>query len=244
MTPQFSRLVNPFFRMVLEGVEQLQRRMSLNLELFRQKLVQELNDAEQGATESPLIKAEDFSLAKKALIYWADEVLTEADARWKDTILERQFYNTRDRGVNFYIIGEKQAKSAHSDVTEVWYLCLALGFVGDIEEAFRMHLNRELPTLRGDTGAPNGTKARRAWAEEIRAQMRPTPLVPPPGRILEGALSQLPGQRLLPMAIAALLTGIVLLSGLWIVDMRLKRAEGAEPSDTQVDTESQEESEG
>lgn len=234
MTPQFARLVNPFFRMVLEGVDQLQRRASVNLELFRQKLVQELNDAEQGATESPSIKMEDFTLAKKAMIYWADEVLTDADARWKDMILERQFYSTRDRGVDFYLVGEKQAKSAHSDVTEVWYLCLALGFLGDIEEAFRMHLNRELPTPRGDTGAPNATKARRAWAEELRAQMRPTPLDPPPGQLLEGALSQLPGQRLLPMAIAALITGVVLLSGLWVIDLRLKRDAGVSSSSAPV----------
>ena len=227
MTPHFARLVNPFFRMILETVADLDRRRGdIDLAVCRQKFVQELNDAEQGASEVSKIRPEDFALAKKALVYWADEVLTMAEVRWKDVILEREFYRTRDRGVDFYITGEKQAKSAHSDVTEVWYLCLTLGFVGDIEEAFRMHLNRELPISSGDTGVPDAKRARRAWAEELRAQMRPTPLTPPNGRLLEGELSNLPGQRLLPMAITAVITAIVLLIGLWIMQTRMNPSGG------------------
>lgn len=228
--------------MVLEAVDNLQRRVAVNLEQFRQKLVQELHDAEQGASEDLPIKPEDFALAKKALIYWADEVLTMADVRWKDMILERQFYASRDRGVDFYITGERQAKSAHSDVTEVWYLCLALGFVGDIEEAFRMHLNRDLPTLPNDSGAPDANKARKAWAEELRIQMRPVALKSPEGRLLEGGLSSLPGHRLFPMSVAALITGIVILVSLWIVSSKQGDNElDSAPDDTESQMEAESE---
>ncbi|MCA8990813.1 MAG: DotU family type IV/VI secretion system protein [Planctomycetaceae bacterium] len=230
MTPNFSRLVNPFFKLVLEAAVDLDRnRDGVDLQLRRQRLVQELNDAEMQADQDRQVRNEDFELAKKALVYWADEVLTMADVRWKDIILERELYGSRDRGHNFYIFGERHAKSAGTDVIEVWYLCLTLGFVGDIEEAFRMHLNRELPTLKGDTGAPDIHKARRAWAEELRMQMRPAEVRPPNGEPLQGKLSPLPGQRLLPMSISAAVTALILVLGVYFIKIRLQPAVAASP---------------
>lgn len=75
----------------------------------------------------------DYDLARFAVFAWIDETilssLWEGKNRWLGEQLQRRYYNTSDAGKLFFerlnTIGPHQV-----DVREVYYLCLAMGFIG------------------------------------------------------------------------------------------------------------------
>ena len=80
----------------------------------------------------------DFELAKKALVYWIDEVLVNSDwsyaKQWKDSTLERELYDTRDRAWQFFDEAKVARTLSRPDSLETFYLCVALGFQGIYRE--------------------------------------------------------------------------------------------------------------
>ena len=73
-------------------------------------------------------------LARRAIIYWMDERLVNADwehaRRWNDQTLELQFLGTRYRARAFYedaILAEGRERL---DAFEVFAVCAGLGFQG------------------------------------------------------------------------------------------------------------------
>jgi type VI secretion system protein ImpK len=76
---------------------------------------------------------EDYDLARFAVFAWADEVILSSPwnekTRWQGEQLQRLYYQTADAGEVFFerlnTIGPHQR-----DVREVYYLCLAMGFMG------------------------------------------------------------------------------------------------------------------
>lgn len=79
------------------------------------------------------ITADDFDLARYAVVAWVDETLLSSEwqnkDRWQKESLQRLYYKTADAGEIFFErlngIGPHQR-----DVREVYYLCLAMGFKG------------------------------------------------------------------------------------------------------------------
>ena len=75
----------------------------------------------------------DYDLARFAVFAWIDEMILssnwEGKNRWLGEQLQRRYYNTSDAGKLFFerlnTIGPHQL-----DVREVYYLCLAMGFIG------------------------------------------------------------------------------------------------------------------
>jgi type VI secretion system protein ImpK len=80
-----------------------------------------------------LFPKDDYDLARFAVCAWVDEAILTSGwkdkDRWKGEQLQRIYYKTADAGIEFYErlnnIGLYQR-----DVREVYYLCLALGFMG------------------------------------------------------------------------------------------------------------------
>ncbi len=96
--------------------------------------------------------AELHQYAKRALIYWIDEVLIAANwvhARdWRDGPLEREVYGTRDRAEAFFADADAARGLWRPDSFEVFALCTALGFRGVYREE-----SVEAPSPAGTTRA-------------------------------------------------------------------------------------------
>ena len=80
-----------------------------------------------------LVTQDDYDQARFAICAWVDEVILsspwERKNQWQRELLQRIYYNTADAGELFFerlnTLGLHQR-----DVREVYYLCLALGFMG------------------------------------------------------------------------------------------------------------------
>ncbi len=168
MTPEFSKLVDPVFQAVLGLVARIESGEGVDLEAERTEIRTLIDEADKTVSDSAArVSRENFSIAKRGLIYWIDEVLTVAAPSWKAIILEWEYYSERERAWKFYVEGERTARHASPDVAETWYLAMALGFKGDIDYAFKTALKRPLPG-----GKTDPDEARRSWANELARRIR------------------------------------------------------------------------
>jgi len=78
--------------------------------------------------------AEQFELARKALVFWCDELLINSPwafaSEWRNDPLEREIYGTRNRAWKFFECASFARGLARSDALEVFALCVANGFQG------------------------------------------------------------------------------------------------------------------
>ncbi|BBO81521.1 type VI secretion system protein ImpK [Desulfosarcina ovata subsp. sediminis] len=87
----------------------------------------------EGCCQNSGFPSADYDLARFAVFAWIDETVLssqwEGKGRWLGEQLQRRYYNTSDAGKLFFerlnTIGPHQ-----QDVREVYYLCLAMGFIG------------------------------------------------------------------------------------------------------------------
>ncbi|MBA3314194.1 MAG: DotU family type IV/VI secretion system protein [Planctomycetota bacterium] len=213
MTPKFAALVDPVFHHVLDLAQRLSEARPVDLHRERNTIRALLERAETAAADRDHpVNLEHFRLAKRGLVFWADEVLNRASPAWSEMILEREYYGTRERGYQFYVDAEK-ARAAHPDLAELWYLALAMGFKGDIREAYARHLKRPLPG-----GTSDETVARDTLANDLKRDVRVPAPAPPTGEPLGGDVRPLRGTTMargawqlaaLLIAIAVVLGGIV-----------------------------------
>ena len=149
------------FRLInqpIDGSDQLER--------LQKDLSSHLNNiqaqVEQG---NSTVNIGEWQSLKKLLIYWSDEVLTQQFPTWEDFILERKYFGERHRAWKFYVEAEECVSKSSADVAEMFYLAVVLGFVGDLEGAFKHELNKEMPGNRHD---PAEARERRR-AEDLAA---------------------------------------------------------------------------
>ncbi|MDA1013891.1 MAG: DotU family type IV/VI secretion system protein [Planctomycetota bacterium] len=209
MTPEFAHLVNPTFHYVLALVDRLENGGDVKLEYERNRIRGELQDAELtvSSPDHPVSK-DDFDIARRALVYWVDEVLSVADPRWKDLILEDELYGSRQRAWQFYVYAESQARNCHPDVIETFYLSMVLGFVGDMRDAFLNHLRRPLP---GNVDDPE--KARQVYGKDLSKQIRQSqPGSGPQAPQLLGNVRPLMGGKLFSVAMGSLVLVLLVLA--------------------------------
>jgi type VI secretion system protein ImpK len=87
----------------------------------------------ESCLENETVSREDYDMARFAVFAWIDETIMNSswDGRihWQREQLQRQYYQTADAGEIFFerlnTIGLHQR-----DVREVYYLCLAMGLLG------------------------------------------------------------------------------------------------------------------
>jgi hypothetical protein len=167
MTPEFSGLVNPIIRYTIDVVDRV-RAGTAELVETRADLRMMLDRADrQVASPSGSVTESEWTLAKRALVFWLDEVLTIANPQWENVTLEWEYYESRDRAWRYYYDWETQANKSTPNVAELWYLLLVLGFEGDIKDAFNHHLNKPIPAGTTDEAF------RKRWVGELAR------LVPP-----------------------------------------------------------------
>jgi len=182
MTPEYSLLVNPIIRRTIDLGDRV-RVGTTDLKEVRGDLKAMLDQAErQAATPSSRVTESEWKLSQRVLVYWMDEVLTIANPQWQGITLEWEYFATRDRAWRFFYDWETEAKRATSNVAELWYLCLVLGFEGDIGNAFTEHLNSPIPI------GISPEEFRRQWASELARlivplESRPLEKIPLQGTI-------------------------------------------------------------
>jgi type VI secretion system protein ImpK len=94
-----------------------------------------LNDAagRQSSTEKG-----DFLGVRYALVCWLDELFTRGDsdwaARWNEQKLEVELYGSNDRSWRFWQQAHLAQSRATDEALEVFYLCVMLGFRGDLRD--------------------------------------------------------------------------------------------------------------
>ncbi len=95
--------------------------------------IQRLISKSQESLNNGAFSQEDYDLARFAIFAWIDEAILNSSWKekhlWQGEQLQRFYYQTADAGEIFFerlnTLGPHQR-----DVREVYYLCLAIGFMG------------------------------------------------------------------------------------------------------------------
>jgi type VI secretion system protein ImpK len=210
MTDAFSDLVMPIFREVIDLKDRLSWRRDLpSLEEVKQQTRGWIEAVEQRARSDDGL-ASEFALAKYGFVAWIDEVLT--DSSWgqsvgwgsEDHVLEWNLYRTNLRAGRFYEKAEdayeavSQSRSS-TDPLEVYLLCVALGFQGDLR------FNQE---------------RLRSWVERIYSKVtEASPMAPKPfaddpsGEAPRGLTARSGPEFLLRVSILSAITALATLAG-------------------------------
>ena len=189
MTPEFAKPVNELFGNVLDLVDRIERGESVDLNQEKSIIRQDLDALTAMASTKPGQRLEDFELVRRVLVYWVDEVLTDCHVSWKEMTLEFDYFGEQYRAFRFYEYAERGARVSAPDVIETWYLCLVLGFRGDIVDAYRNHLHIPLPG-----GARSESEAIKAWAVDFAQLIRKPSLPDFTGEKLVGGVEPLTGE--------------------------------------------------
>jgi type VI secretion system protein ImpK len=95
--------------------------------------VQRLMSESEGRLREASFSQEEYDLARFAICAWVDEAILSSSwnekGRWQGEQLQLLYYQTTDAGEIFF--DRLNALGPHQrDVREVYYLCLAMGFMG------------------------------------------------------------------------------------------------------------------
>jgi type VI secretion system protein ImpK len=123
----FSEVI-AYINYALHGSAQSQ----ITFEQLKQKTDALLAESEKCAAQCTGSR-EDYDLARFAICAWVDETVLSSDwdgrRQWQGEQLQRRYYNTTEAGIEFY--NRLNAIGLHqSDVREIYYMCLAMGFKG------------------------------------------------------------------------------------------------------------------
>jgi type VI secretion system protein ImpK len=128
-----EQLASKVFAVLRQGLifwEQLQQAGSLSLEAIQADL--------RGKLDLPRDRrAGDFLGVRFPLVCWLDEIFI-LDSRWRhewgNSALEPALYQTRDRAHLFWDQAAQAAARSDADALETFYLCVLLGFRGDLRD--------------------------------------------------------------------------------------------------------------
>ena len=138
MREEVAKLVFPVLTTGLRRKEELMKGVSLEIENVQKELMGLLQAVEQTqAWVDPQNLARDFLGIRFALACWLDEIFLMPNCpwreQWKEEILEFKLFDTRHRAWKFWQQARLASKLAEPDALEVFYLCVELGFRGDLE---------------------------------------------------------------------------------------------------------------
>jgi type VI secretion system protein ImpK len=152
-------------------------------ETLRDNLISLINECENTARRSA--SAQDVEDTKFALVAFVDETVLSSDwamkGAWMANPLQLQIYNRFDAGEHFFERMDIILKSpSRSQVLEVYYLCLALGFKGRYQLVDQDQLRariaaahsalKQAPEMQPGPLSPNG-KPRDQLAAEVKSKL-------------------------------------------------------------------------
>jgi len=191
MKEEIANLVHPTVRYALALRERLEHGAALSLEVEQAALKgMLLTDYEArrwidfgGETlKEKAIEAEDsgersetFLGIRYALTCWLDELFilySPWESLWNERKLEVALYGTNDRAWKFWDQARRAETRPGSDALEVFYLCVMLGFRGELLEA-----PEKLRSWRATTQARLGQVLAQDW--QAPPELEPFTNVPP-----------------------------------------------------------------
>lgn len=211
MTKSVIRCVEPFFLKVLNVLDSPAQNIR-DLDGLQEELTADLAYSEKDSLDAGL-PVGDWDTIKRVLVYWTDEVLTyHTGSAWSERTLEHAYFGEKDRAWKFYVLGEQTIPTSGSVIAEVFYLAIALGFVGRIDEAFVDHLNQGLPG--GRQGREKGIrdKARRHWARKLQSRIRHQAVGQVLGEPLEGSSDRIDNPAFLGLGLVAFVLSFLTLA--------------------------------
>ena len=129
MNPTYAEAIDPIFLHVLRLLEDLSFGKQKSPEEERERILWLFRDA-----EAKIGSKQGWELIKYALASWVDEVLIiapwEGRRFWTNNSLEFDYFNTRHRATRFFQQAVEADKLTRSDASEVYYICVVLGFRG------------------------------------------------------------------------------------------------------------------
>lgn len=132
MTNDFGQRVYPVIRYVIRVLEQVRSAAHDNSASSSEVASQLKTMLSQFDVEGP--RRNEFDLAKRALVYWIDEVLINSNWQdagwWSNHTLERHFFDSRERAWRFFEKAAVARQLENLDALETFYLCACLGFWG------------------------------------------------------------------------------------------------------------------
>lgn len=225
MATSIITLSEPFFLKVLGLLDQeapdtgllqkLQRQLTADLQAIEQKV----NSGYAG------ISSGEWLTAKRVLVYWADEVLTRHIRDWDDYTLEQEYFGEQNRAWKFYVEGEEAVPTSGGEVAELFYLAIVLGFVGDIEDAFKEELRTAMPG-----GHQDEAEARRYWARQLQKRIRHESAAAIQGEPLEGNIDPLSSTTLWKAGLAAMVISVLLFVVMLVATLSRKGSSDAVPA--------------
>lgn len=199
MAESIIALAEPFFLKSLSLVGDKKNDHTADLPRLQKELSGELQSIEQKVLSGELrVTTAEWQSLKEALVYWVDEILTHHFSEWQNYVLEHEYFKQKNRAWKFYVEGEKYLVTGTEDAAEVFYLAVALGFVGDIQGAFNMVMKKEMP---GNT--KDADEARVTWARQLQGRLRQQQSRDLQEQRLEGDAGPIDGNATLTYASAA-----------------------------------------
>jgi type VI secretion system protein ImpK len=140
MTKSFSRLVGPVLEHVVGFQQALLRGEQPAIESERRALISLIDETDRAASKAVEL-AQLYHLARFALIYYIDETLIMSTwkhaSAWKNSILELHYFDPPRRAAREFWAKADQAETLArsgkgTDALEIFYLCAALGFRGEL----------------------------------------------------------------------------------------------------------------
>lgn len=218
MATSVISLAEPFFLKVLGLVNQPASSPDLLPQLQRQ-LTADLQAIEQKVTSGVVaMQPGEWQSLKRVLIYWADEILTNSITEWQNYVLEHEYFGERNRAWKFYVEGEQCVPTGSSEAAELFYLAVVLGFVGDLEGAFKHELNTELPGRKSDLN-----EARKYWAAQLQRRIRHEASGDIQGEPLIGDVEPLHSDGVLKAGFAAFMISalsLLVVVGWWLLNKK------------------------
>jgi type VI secretion system protein ImpK len=200
MNEAFAQLVTPVLKHGTDLVRRIEEGEPPDLHAVKAELLSLFADAESRAGASRE-QANEFALAKFALVYWIDEILVEATGdAWRPYILEWDYYGDNHGGDKFYDRAEDALRMTGLDPLETFFLCVALGFEGKYAASKSdLKLWAERAYARITSGAP---RSERYLPDEPR---NGGPLRPLPGKTILLTVSGLVAGTMLATLVGFLL---------------------------------------
>lgn len=212
MTPRFADAVDP----ILIHAFSLMERIDGGGEISPAEEKRTLEGLLQQADSRLKGQADDWELAKYALVTWIDEMLVDAhiwpgQGWWRDNVLEWSLFRSRRCNDLYYVNAGSALNSGSDDALQLIYVCVMLGFRGLYrdEKLNRMLIDKhglpaDLPAWAAEYGNAVG-QARQRWNDATAGQECERNLVPAGPHASRARL-------VWPWLIAIILGGLLVLS--------------------------------
>ncbi len=151
MRNEIASLVHPVLRHALNVRDRLRAGEQPNLDIEQATLKAMLlteyearrigdfggDPVAEGALEPDEVPSEEFLGIRYALVCWLDELFilhSSWSEAWNEQKLEVSMYGTNDRAWKFWEQARRAETRSGMDALEVFYLCVMLGFRGELHE--------------------------------------------------------------------------------------------------------------